>query len=108
MASSVGNTPPVQRSSLTDLTKAGMASTASISAEVIRERIAKSSSHQDVQVDIHQPKQPQPDETDVGPLLGMLSNRPDKCEKVSPFKSDSFLIVFFTSDSKIILLFVVI
>ena len=71
--SSVGNTPPVQRSSLTDLTKAGLqASTASISAEVIRERIvAKSSSHQDVQVDIHQPKQPHhnPDETDVGPLL---------------------------------------
>ena len=67
VASSAGNTPPVQRSSLTDLTKAGIAaSTSSISAEAIRDRVAKSSSHQDVQVDIHQPKQlshQNPDET---------------------------------------------
>ena len=75
VASSAGNTPPVQRSSLTDLTKAGIAaSTSSISAEAIRDRVAKSSSHQDVQVDIHQPKHlsshhHNPDETDVGPLL---------------------------------------
>ena len=78
MASSAGNTPPVQRSSLTDLTKAGIAaSTSSISAEAIRDRVAKSSSHQDVQVDIHQPKQllsshhhhQNPDENDVGTLL---------------------------------------